>query len=605
MRPAPGATGAASASTGASIVSLTTTAPGSLVYGVGNDSARSTPRTLGANQTMTHQWLDNSGAQTFWVQSITRRSPTPARSRPSTTRADQRPVESRVGRDSGRQRRGAAGDGAERRRAEPGRDDGRARQRRPARRRDHVGIEHDSAGRCGDQSNAAGGHAGGERQRGRAGGLGRRARGRNAERRRARAVGGHVLDRRQRGLDDWLGQLPCRAPTVPAGAVDQPDAAGKVTQIPTGSVVALVVSSGLPKVAAPNVVGLTQAAATASIANAGLARPGDTGAEYVRSAGLGDQSEPGGRHAGQYRQRGRRSPCRLVRRWLRRPTSTASRRARRRARSPARAWRSVPSRPLRARRARGGVISQLPVAGTLVPWCSPVALTVSSGRRCRSTGPWSWRRRHARDTGLHDRRPSLNCRSRSCRPTARTPRRGRRRPFPRRSPWTLVRRANTQYGTAEIWNATAASQLVNATVMATQSVTNSYHMQLVVVAFRGAGGVAPRRRTATTTPRRRACPLTTTDAGSLVYGVGNDPERNQARTLGTGQRWRRQWLENTDRLTFWVQSRTAAVASAGTSVTINDTAPDFDRWNLAAVDLRLGSSAPCRGQSFRPSPISF
>src|SRR6185503_15929441 len=48
--------------------------------------------------------------------------------------------------------------------------------------------------------------------------------------------------------------------------------------------------------------------------------------------------------------------------------------------------------------------------------------------------------------------------------------------------WTLVRRANAQFGTAEIWTATASSQLVNATVTATQTVTGSYDMQLVVVA---------------------------------------------------------------------------------------------------------------------------
>ena len=38
-------------------------------------------------------------------------------------------------------------------------------------------------------------------------------------------------------------------------------------------------------------------------------------------------------------------------------------------------------------------------------------------------------------------------------------------------------------------------------------------------------------------------------------------------------------------LTFWVQSRTTPAPNAGTSVTINDTAPDFDRWNLAAVEI--------------------
>ena len=57
--------------------------------------------------------------------------------------------------------------------------------------------------------------------------------------------------------------------TVPAGSViSQNPAAG--TQVATGSAVALVVSTGLPQVAVPNVVGLTQAAATTAITGAGL-----------------------------------------------------------------------------------------------------------------------------------------------------------------------------------------------------------------------------------------------------------------------------------------------------------------------------------------------
>ena len=56
---------------------------------------------------------------------------------------------------------------------------------------------------------------------------------------------------------------------MPAGSViSQSPAAG--TQVNTGSAVSLVVSSGLPQVAVPSVVGLTQAAATTAITGAGL-----------------------------------------------------------------------------------------------------------------------------------------------------------------------------------------------------------------------------------------------------------------------------------------------------------------------------------------------
>ena len=37
--------------------------------------------------------------------------------------------------------------------------------------------------------------------------------------------------------------------------------------------------------------------------------------------------------------------------------------------------------------------------------------------------------------------------------------------------------------------------------------------------------------------------------------------------------------------TFWTQSQTAATGQRGTSVTINDTAPTTDYWNLALVEI--------------------
>src|SRR5262249_9103552 len=58
--------------------------------------------------------------------------------------------------------------------------------------------------------------------------------------------------------------------TVPAGSViSQNPTAG--TQVVINSAVALVVSSGPPQVAVPNVVGLTQTAASTAITNANLA----------------------------------------------------------------------------------------------------------------------------------------------------------------------------------------------------------------------------------------------------------------------------------------------------------------------------------------------
>ena len=64
-----GASSTAGASSGAPSISLTTTAAGSVVYAVGNDWDRAVARTLGANQTKVHEFVDTAVGDTFWVQS--------------------------------------------------------------------------------------------------------------------------------------------------------------------------------------------------------------------------------------------------------------------------------------------------------------------------------------------------------------------------------------------------------------------------------------------------------------------------------------------------------------------------------------------------------
>ena len=65
-----GATGTGNGLTGANTATLTATRAKSWVYGVGNDYDKATARTLGANQTMIHQFLAAAG-DTFWVQKAT------------------------------------------------------------------------------------------------------------------------------------------------------------------------------------------------------------------------------------------------------------------------------------------------------------------------------------------------------------------------------------------------------------------------------------------------------------------------------------------------------------------------------------------------------
>jgi hypothetical protein len=65
-----GAVGGGSATTGAPSASLTTTTPGSWVWGTGDDYTNAAKRTVGANQTLTDQFL-SPAQDTYWTQQQT------------------------------------------------------------------------------------------------------------------------------------------------------------------------------------------------------------------------------------------------------------------------------------------------------------------------------------------------------------------------------------------------------------------------------------------------------------------------------------------------------------------------------------------------------
>jgi hypothetical protein len=146
--------------------------------------------------------------------------------------------------------------------------------------------------------------------------------------------------------------------------------------------------------------------------------------------------------------------------------------------------------------------------------------------------------------------------------------------------WTLARRTNTQPGTAEIWTAPAPAVLTNAAITATLAL--AANVELNVVAFTNASGIGAVGGGNAFGGAPTAA-LTTTQANSWVFGVGFDWSQGLARTLGSGQTMVDQVLQPGG--TFWTQSQTAATAKSGTRVTINDTAPTTDYWNLALVEI--------------------
>jgi hypothetical protein len=151
--------------------------------------------------------------------------------------------------------------------------------------------------------------------------------------------------------------------------------------------------------------------------------------------------------------------------------------------------------------------------------------------------------------------------------------------------WKLRARSNAQAGTAEIWEAVAPTTLSGVTITATRS-AGSYGGSMLVVAYAGAdttadGAVA----NGDATTGAPSVSLQTTRAGSWVWGVGHDWDSATPRTVGSGQTKVDEYVATGTGDTYWVQSRTAQTAPSGSTVTINDTAPTTDRWDLASIEI--------------------
>jgi hypothetical protein len=155
--------------------------------------------------------------------------------------------------------------------------------------------------------------------------------------------------------------------------------------------------------------------------------------------------------------------------------------------------------------------------------------------------------------------------------------------------WVLVGRSNTESGTAEIWRAFSTTLLTNVSVTATlsKSVTSS----IVVMSYsgvstsgtNGSGAIGAFKRTSAN-PGAPSASLVTTKNNSLVVGVGNDYDNAIARTLGPGQTLVHQSLSPVGD-TYWVQRQSSVTLLSGTTITINDTQPTGDRYNLAICEI--------------------
>ncbi len=155
--------------------------------------------------------------------------------------------------------------------------------------------------------------------------------------------------------------------------------------------------------------------------------------------------------------------------------------------------------------------------------------------------------------------------------------------------WALVLRTNTQRGTAEIWRAYSPTVLTSASVTATLSQSVAASITVVTISgvdTTGTSGSGAIGATASANAASGAptASLTTTRNNSWVFGVGDDWDNSISRTLGTNQTMVHQYLATVGD-TYWVQRQTATTPASGTAVTINDTAPTGDRYNLTVVEV--------------------
>jgi len=154
-----------------------------------------------------------------------------------------------------------------------------------------------------------------------------------------------------------------------------------------------------------------------------------------------------------------------------------------------------------------------------------------------------------------------------------------------------VRQQRARFGVAEIWTANAPAVLTNASITSTLAVGGTggqtFNQQLTVIGFTNVSAVGAAN--GASTPGAAAAvastSLVTLGAGSVVYAVGADWDNTTAHTVGAGQTKVREFVL-AGFIASWVQRLNGVTGAAGSTVTLNTTAPTSAQWNMAIIELR-------------------
>jgi len=149
--------------------------------------------------------------------------------------------------------------------------------------------------------------------------------------------------------------------------------------------------------------------------------------------------------------------------------------------------------------------------------------------------------------------------------------------------WTFVGRDNTGRGDAEVWVARAAGKLHNLRVTAAEQF-RGWGVKITVIAYKSATGIGA-KATSHSSSGAPTGKLRTSKPNSWVFAVGVDWLNGALRTVGAGQVMISQSTD-TQHATYWVQATKSVTPKAGTLVTINDTKPARDPYNMVLVEIR-------------------
>jgi Abnormal spindle-like microcephaly-assoc'd, ASPM-SPD-2-Hydin len=175
--------------------------------------------------------------------------------------------------------------------------------------------------------------------------------------------------------------------------------------------------------------------------------------------------------------------------------------------------------------------------------------------------------------------------------------------------WALVVRSNARSGTSEIWRAFAPSAFANAQVSAnlSQSVVSS----ITVMSFTGVNisgtngsGAIGAIGSGHASSGDPSASLITTQNDSLIVGAGNDYDKALSRTPMTGQSLINQSFSSTGD-TYWVQEVNTQTALTGTQITLGDSAPASDQYNLSICEIVSAAAAATPNLTVSAANLAF